>query len=371
MKKIINISVITAIAVSGVIAGGDIKKVETEIVEIEKIVEPAKTTVDGNLKAYSYTNDSVNFYDKESSSTATAVTLNVSHELMSGVTANFTALGYTDLGDSAGLNKMEGQSTGAFFNVANLTANYANTTFVAGRQTLDTPMVGSFDWLLAPSGFEAYTLVNKSVDKLTLVASFVDKLRANNSGEEFVKLDGDNFTFGASYNDAFSANIWYYNIDAGNYTEIYADAGYTYSKIKVEGQVVSTNYADEGKDSTVYGIKASGSFSNINLSAAYTSVNDREAGMVEIDSLYTSSWNTFASNIISDSYKIEAGTEFAGISAVASYADYDLANEVDVILNYAFNNDFSMDAIYTSTEYDTTTNDGAENALEVIATYKF
>jgi len=128
--KIINISLITAIAVSGVIAGGDIEKVETEVVEIEKVVEPVKTTVDGNLKAYSYTNDSVDFYDKESSSTATAVTINVSHEIMSGVKANFTALGYTDLGDNAGLNKMEGQSTGAFFNVANLTFDYANTTIL-------------------------------------------------------------------------------------------------------------------------------------------------------------------------------------------------------------------------------------------------
>jgi len=369
--KIINISLITAIAVSSAIAGGDIEKVKTEVVEIEKVIEPAKTTVDGNLKAYSYTNDSVDFYDKKSSSTATAVTLNVSHEIMSGIKANFTALGYTDLGDSAGLDKMEGQSTGAFFNVANLTANYADTTFIAGRQTLDTPMIGSFDWLLAPSGFEAYTLVNKSVNNLTLVASFVDKLRANNSGEEFAKLDGDNFTIGASYNDAFSANIWYYNVDAANYTEVYADAGYKYSNVKVEGQIVSTNFDDDGEDSTVYGVKVSGSLSNINLAASYASVNDREAGMVEVDSIYTSSWNTFASQIVTDSFKVEAGTEFAGISATASYADYDTANEVDIILNYGFNNDFSMDAIYTSTEYDTTTDDGAENALELIATYKF
>lgn len=369
--KIINISLITAIAVSGVIAGGDIEKVETEIVEIEKVVEPVKTTVDGNLKAYSYTNDSVDFYDKESSSTATAVTINASHEIIGGVTANFTAVGYTDLGDEAGLHKMEGQSTGAFFNVANLTATYSDTTFIAGRQTLNTPMIGSYDWLLSPSGFEAYTLVNKSINNLTLVASFVDKLRANNSGEEFVKLYGDNFTIGASYNDTFSANVWYYNVDAGNYTEVYADVGYIYSGIKVEGQIVSTDYDDEGEDSTVYGIKVSGSFSNINLSASYNSVNDREAGIVEIDSLYTSSWNIYASQIVADSYRIEAATEFAGISATASYADYDIANEVNVILNYGFNNNFSMDAIYTSTEYDTVSDDGAEDALELIATYKF
>jgi hypothetical protein len=369
--KLINISLITALTVSTMVAGGDIEKVETEVVEIEKVVEVSKTTVGGNLKVYNYTNDSVDFFDKESTSTATAVTLDVSHEIMSGVTANFTVLGYTDLGDNAGLIKMEGQSTGAFFNVANLTANYGDTTFVGGRQTLDTPMIGSFDWLLAPSGFEAYTLVNKSVNNLTLVASFVDKLRANNSGEEFAKLDGDNFTFGATYSDAFSASLWYYNVDAGNYTEVYADAGYDYSGVKVEGQVIATDYDDEGEDSTVYGLKISGSFSNVNLSAAYASVSDREAGMVEVDGIYTSSWNTFASQIVTDSYKLEAGTDFSGFTATASYADYDTANELDLILAYEFNEAFSLDAIYTSTEYDTTTDDGAEGALELIATYKF
>jgi len=369
--KIINISLITALTVGSLVAGGDIEKVETEVVEIEKVVEPSKTTVGGNFKIYNYTNDSVDFFDKESSSTATAVTLDVSHQLIEGVTANFSVLGYTDLGDSAGLIKMEGQSTGAFFNVANLTATYADTTFIGGRQTLDTPMIGSFDWLLAPSGFEAYTLVNKSINNLTLVASFVDKLRANNSGEDFAKLDGDNFTFGATYSDAFSASVWYYNVDAMNYTEIYADAGYDYSGVKVEGQVVSTDYDDDGEDSTVYGLKVSGGFSNVNLSAAYASVNDREAGMVEIDSIYTSSWNTLASQVVSDSYKLEVGTEFGGFSATASYADYDTANEVNVILAYAFNDEFSMDTIYTSTEYDTTSDEGAEGALELIATYKF
>ena len=369
--KLINISLITALAVSAIVAGGDIEKVETEVVEIEKVVEVSKTTVGGNLKIYNYTNDSVDFFDKESSSTATAVTLDVSHEIMTGVTANFTVLGYTDLGDSAGLLKMEGQSTGAFFNVANLTAHYADTTFVAGRQTLDTPMIGSFDWLLAPSGFEAYTLVNKSINNLTLVASFVDKLRANNSGEEFAKLDGDNFTVGASYSDVLSASVWYYNVDAGNYTEVYADAGYDYSGVKVEGQVVSTDYDDEGEDSTVYGLKISGAFSNVNLSASYASVSDREAGMVEVDSIYTSSWNIFASGIMTDSFKAEIGTELDNFTATLSYADYDTANEVDVILGYQINDKFDLGAIYTSTEYDTTTDDGTEGALEIILSYKF
>ncbi len=358
-------------ALSSAFAGGDIKPVVVDTIEVPKVQEVSKTTISGNAKFYYYTNDSVDLFDEASSAAAEAITLDVSHEIFSGVTANFTALGFTDAGDSIGELKMEDEKTGAFFNVANLTATYADTTLVAGRQLLDTPMLGSFDWLLIPSGFEAYTLVNKSVNNLTLVGSYVTKIRPNNSGDKFIKLDGDNYTLGASYSDAFSASVWYYNVDAGNYTQVYADAGYELSGVKLEAQVVTTDYDDEGEDSTGYGIKASGSFSNISLSAAYASINDRETGYIERDAMYTSSWNIMAAGIVSDSFKVEASTELDAFSATLSYADYDTANEVDVILGYAITDSLGVDAIYTSTEYDTTTDDGAEGALELILTYKF
>jgi len=372
--KLTQMSLVAILAVSSAFAGGDIEPVKTEAVAIEEAPAVAcnsNTTINGKAQFYYYTNDSVDLFDAESTAASAAITLDVSHTLFEGVTANFSVLGFTDLGDSVGEIKMEGEETGAFFNVANLTATFADTTLVAGRQLLDTPMLGSFDWLLAPSGFEAYTLVNKSITNLTLVGSYVTKLRANNSGDEFVKLDGDNYAFGAAYSDAFSASVWYYNVDAANYTQVYADAGYEFSGVKLEGQVVSTDYDDEGEDSTAYGVKVSGSLSSITLSAAYASVNDRETGYVEVDSLYTSSWNIFASGIVSDSFKVEAATELDALSATISYADYDTANELDVIVGYAITDCFSVDAIYTSTEYDTTTDDGAEGALEVIVTYKF
>ena len=369
--KSITISLVTTLALSSAMAGGDIKPVVVDTVEVPKVEEVSKTTISGNAKFYYYTNDSVDLFDEASSAASEAITLDVSHEIFSGVTANFTALGFTDAGDSVGELKMEGEKTGAFFNVANLTATFADTTLVAGRQLLDTPMLGSFDWLLAPSGFEAYTLVNKSIANLTLVGSYVTKVRPNNSGDKFIKLDGDNYAFGAAYSDALSASVWYYNVDAANYTQVYADAGYEYSGAKIEGQVISTDYDDDGEDSMVYGIKVSGSFANINLSAAYATVEDREAGMVEVDSVYTSSWNIFASQIMTDSFKVEAGTTLDAFTATLSYADYDTANEVDVILGYAITDSLGVDAIYTSTEYDTTTDDGAEGALELILTYKF
>jgi hypothetical protein len=80
---------------------------------------------------------------------------------------------------------MEGTDKGAYFNVANLTATYADTTFVLGRQLLDTPMLGGFDWLLAPGAFEAYTAVNNSFENIILVGSYVRTWRPNNTGDNF------------------------------------------------------------------------------------------------------------------------------------------------------------------------------------------
>ncbi len=79
----------------------------------------------------------------------------------------------------------EGEETGAFLNIANITAAYGDTTFVLGRQLLDTPMVQSFDWLLAPGSFEAYTVVNNSISNLTLVGSYIEAYRPNGKGTDF------------------------------------------------------------------------------------------------------------------------------------------------------------------------------------------
>jgi len=385
--KLTKLSLVAAFAISGLYAGGDIAPVPAPVVE-------NATTVDGKGVLYYYTTNAYNTGDlfKDASTAASAaVTLNVSHKIMEGLTANFTAVGFTDLGDGVGLNKFEGQATGGFFNVANLTANYGDTTLVLGRQLLNTPMVGSFDWLLAPTGFQAYTVVNKSVEGLTLVASYIEKMRPVNSGDNWVDLtsvkstDGnsDNYAVGATYSNGFDVSVWYYNVDAGDYSQVYADAGYEISGVKLAAQYVATDYNDAGLDSAAFGVKASTEISGFSLSAAYVSIADRAAGYVGRDGLYTSSWNSFASNNATDSYKISVGTEFAGVTATVSYADYDAADdittddisEMDVILNYKVMDNLTIDAIYSMTNYNLASTpaatDETDTAFELIATYKF
>ncbi len=378
--KLTKLSLIAIIAVNAAVAGGDIVEIETPSEACN-----SNTTINGKLQGYYITNDATDDMFGDQSQLGFAATLDVSHKFNNWLTANFSAIGYVNAFKQPNMIYMEGNKNGAFFNVANLTATFGDTTFVAGRQLLDTPMLGSFDWLLAPSAFEAYTLVNTSIENVTLVASYVRTLRDNSDllfgdGDQFTNLtdigDGNNWTVGAAYDDkTISASVWYYNVDAFNYTQVYADAGYNFGSFNVAGQFASTDYGI-GADSTAFAGKIETKISNFALMAAVSSVSDAAAGFVERDNFYTSSWNVFASAVAvanedTLSWKVSASTELSGVSLETSYAGYgDDGSELDVIAAYDFSKCISMNAIFSSTTANAANAD-AVNALEFIATYKF
>ncbi|HIP17849.1 MAG TPA: hypothetical protein EYG78_00750 [Sulfurovum sp.] len=377
--KFTKLSLVAALAVSAAFAGGDIEPVAAPVAEFPQ------TTIGGKATAYYSTDDSVvDMFDKESSALGTAITLDVSHKFNANIAANVTAVGFANVLDdgifsfqTAG-EYFEGEKSGAYFNVANITANYGGTTVVLGRQLLNTPMLSGFDWLLAPGAFEAYTAVNSSIENLTFVGSYVRTFRANNSGTDFATLDGDNWTVSAAFdNDALSGSVWYYNIDAGSYTQVYADAGYNFGVAKVMGQYVYTDI-DNDEASNVFGVKATATLGAFNLMAAYVNVSDNTARWVGImDGLYTSSWNSTTGSSMGNNFKVEAGTEFAGITASVSYAYYEYddlttdneGSEIDVILGYNITDTIDINAVYTNTDWGYNTD--AINALEIYANYKF
>jgi len=382
--KLTKLSLVAALAVSSAFAGGDIAPVEPVVAApvVEAAACNSNTTVSGKAQAYYYTTDGVDLFDSDSSAFATAVTLDVKHNFTENIAANFTAVGYANLMSELPFGYFENDEVGAYLNVANITATFGSTTFVLGRQLIDSPMFGSFDWKLAPSSFEAYTVVNSSITNLTLVGTYVTKLRSNDSGDNFIDLtdinDGNNYALGAVYaTDALSASIWYYNIDAGDYTQVYVDAGYNFGSVNIAAQYATTDYA-VSLDSDAYAAKIATSVSGFDLMAAVSSTSDNGAGIVERDNFYTSSWNTFASTIAEAnedtlSWKVSASTELAGLNAEVSYAAYgDEGSELDVILGYDVTKCINVAAVYTSTDYDVAVDaSDAEDALEFIATYKF
>jgi len=374
------LSVVTVLALSSAMAGGTI--------EIEKkpleVVKPA-TTVSGKLQGFYYTDSKTKLFNSKSSNLGTAATLDVSHKFFDGLSANFSAVGFANAMNKS-VNSvpgkyMEGTASGGFMNVANLTATYGDTTLVAGRQLLSTPMLGGFDWLLAPGAFEAYTLVNKSISNLTLIGSYVNRWRVNNSGDNFVDLANKNYAFAAVYSNEnlFDASVWYYNVDAGangGYKQVYADVAVNLMGAKVQGQYVKTNYATSTvSDASAYGAKVSYSAYGVSLYGAFAQIAGNKTGFVGVDSIYTSSWNTFASTVYNTkdaaTWKVDASTDIYGISSEFSYAGYGKnGSELDVILGYEANKALNLDLVYSATKANTATST-KDNALEVVATYKF
>ena len=386
--KLTRLSLIAALAVSAAFAGGDIEPVPAPVAEFPQ------TSIDGKLTAYYYTDDLTdNMFGTDDSQLGLATTLDVTHRFTESIAMNFSAVGFINTNKQTNGFYFEEERSGAFLNVANITANFADTTFVLGRQLLNTPMLTGFDWLLAPGAFEAYTAVNSSIENVTFVGSYVRTWRVNNTGDNWINLTSDalggghNWTVSGAYdNDAISASVWYYNIDAMDYSQVYVDGGYDFGVAKLLAQYAYTDW-DNIDASNVFGAKASATFGAFNLMAAYTNVSDNVAGWVGVmDGLYTSSWNTASGGSIGNNFKVEAGTEFAGIAASVSYAYYeydqnaiagveDEGQEIDVILGYdlkesanVFINKMDLNVVYTNTDYGL---GDAVNALEIYANYKF
>lgn len=375
--KFTKLSLVAVLAMSSAFAGG-------EIAPVAPVVAPtveSATTISGKLTGYYISDDSSDDMFGDQSQLAGGVTLDVAHTFTSWLTANFSALGYVNAFNDTDSTwgYFEQEKRGAYFNVANLTATYADTTLVAGRQLLATPMLQGYDWLLAPASFEAYTLMNQSIENLTLVGAYVTKVRGNNSGDFEGNLYGDNFAAGAMYdNKTITGSVWYYNVDAAMYTQVYADAGYNFGSFKVEGQYAGTNY-DLATDATAFGLKASTSLSGFDLSASYNYLADNATGYVSWNGLYTNQWNSSVADqfvgVDGDSinaFKVAAATTIMDVSAEVSYADYDNDfHEANVILSYDFTKAIDAGIVYSNTQAALWVPDNGVNQLEVYANYKF
>ncbi len=183
--------------------------------------------------------------------------------------------------------------------------------------------------------------------------------------------NGQNWLVGAVSSDTFDASVWYYNVDYEDYVQFYSNATMTFRDIQLSGQFAKTDYNSTVAYSTAFGAKVTTTIAGFNLLAAYNNISDN---IIRFDTFYTSSWNIFASHSLGDSFKFEVASELFGISAQTSYTYYefeqysDTGYEVNLLLGYNISDHFSIETIYTNTDYglgDDT------NTFEAIITYKF
>jgi len=272
---------------------------------------------------------------------------------------------------------------------AYLKGTYSNTTFILGRQTLETPFADSDDIGMVPNTFEAFTLINKDMQDTTLFFSQVQKWSGVDSDapSKFTSLNGNDGMqiIGVTYEGLAKTTLsgWFYNLD-GEVKISYFEASY-------EDETERFNYGgtvqyafqdyDNGDSSAIFGAAASFGVKSIGLTGtiAYNKTDGiaadnffgggpfltnaehntlKEAGPDGNTILYTLEWDASV-----------VGAE--GLSFVANidahHGDQYYAREYDVGGEYQYNEKLNFSAIYSDID------DRADSFknLRVFANYTF
>ena len=150
------------------------------------------TKVSGDAKLFYSTNNGSNdgaggdngasLFNQGSSQGQAAVSLSITSDLTEGVSAGVTGYGLTSLGLYNNLVSNIWETSAANANNVNnvawigeawLAGTAGKTTAKVGYMELDTPMVYSEHWSVAPNTYGAAVLINQDLPSTTLVGAFV------------------------------------------------------------------------------------------------------------------------------------------------------------------------------------------------------
>jgi imipenem/basic amino acid-specific outer membrane pore len=263
--------------------------------------------------------------DTSGSYADTALRIGVTGDLLKGVSFGVTGYAISTLGLEKNLvsnpfsgahnYRLGGDGTLTVDNVNNaqvddtawigelwLATTMGKTTAKVGRMELDTPLVFSEKWNIAPNTFDAAVLINQDLPDTTLVAAWVGKhngiplLNPNTLGKQGgVVTEGAGFnTFGlegayavGAINNSFkplTAQAWYYNVqDVADAFWLQADINcQLVPGVKIGGQYAEmspkgTGVVVAGKDdSSAYAFKVGyEGIPNLNVSASYSKVDEK------------------------------------------------------------------------------------------------
>jgi hypothetical protein len=291
-----------------------------------------------------------------------------------------------------------------------LDGKWGNTELKLGRQILDTPHADSDDIRMIPNYFEAYTLRNSDVQDLRLSVGFIRKMAGWENGVDassFVNigqtLGTDNiegvYYASASY-DAIkdlSLSLWYYH-----YTDIamvfYSEIGYEYHASKALDVIFGLQYdisQETGsaflgqQDAHTFGasVEFVSEMIGVHLLMAY----NKDSGDTGASSLNLGGGALFTSmedqtldamGQAGEAWMIGLGYHFdaigvEGLNAGVAYGCFTAnkassykANELDVVIEYTFNERFSLVTAYASTQFE---NQGVSDysQLRVVTNYNF
>ena len=348
MKKTLLLSVVAS---TMIMAGGDIAPVEPVVEAPVVVAEASAWTFGGQLVGYTQTIDQLgngDLFASESTFAAVGVQLSaVNSDIFAGIGAGVEVSAIEETQDSTeqGINAMR-ESAG--ITQAYLTYGFGATSIKLGRQTLPkslSPFAFSEGWQIFKNTFDAALVVNSSLPSTTLVYAYVKNSNrsvgpALENWEEINPTDAvhmitaqntsiENLTLTGSFYFApdMVANLGV--IGGGDATILWGDATYKADAftVGVQGGNIDPDGLD---DTTAFGAKIAANLGMFGLSAAYSSVDDGALAMTNFGTgvktpLYTQSiLNQNSISLDADTFKLTASAKALGGKFGLAYINADM-----------------------------------------------
>lgn len=327
----------------------------------------------GQAVVYYQTSDSFgagDLFDQAGARANVGLQLNVNGDLGNGFGFGATGIALGTLGleknvISAPMQRANDTASGvgAAFTQAYLTKKIYNTTLKLGRQELPlalSPLAFSEDWNVFKNSFDAVVAINTDIPDTTLVGAYVS--RGNSHGfananatnmSQFVDLSGNRINGGAYMVTALNKSIKeapmtlsYYLLkdvlgsENGHaiWGDVQVDAGLPVKIGLQGGQIMPKNGLTDTK---AFGAKVFGKVDTINLSCAYSSVNN---GAIAVENVGTRVKTPLYTQMLlnqdyikkdSDTWNIQASMPIGISNVSATYGMSDIGaneyNELDLI----------------------------------------
>jgi len=298
-----------------------------------------------------------------------------------------------------------------------LDGKWGNTEIKLGRQSLDTPHADSDDIRMIPNFFEAYTISNNDIKNLTLSAGYINRMagwenavNARNfidvgetiaaNFEDYRAAESQGIAYAsASYEGIknLSLSLWYYNYqDIANV--IYAEAGYEKTFDNKNTLTVGLQYdasTETGaallgeQDAETFGLSADFMFetAGVHILAAYNQDNGNTGatGLSLGGGPFFTSMEDQTLDAIGQAgsaWLVGAGYHFEkvginGLHAGIAYGNFQADNsndytseELDAVIDYTLNEQFSLTAAYASVSFDHVLSSDYDQ-FRLIANYSF
>ena len=393
MKKIIKLSLITALSVTGL----------TSTLSAADSIEDAfkNGKVKGYLKLHYFAKDYEGTATKDANILATGGSISYVTDEFHGISlgSTFQASHVLSVDDDSSKYSGDLDADGSVLSEAYIKYAFDNSYLKGGRQYMKLPLVAGSGSRIFKQSFEAYKVATKEIPDTTIVAALVTKFQGRTDGEgnepTFEKIGTDGATtIYVKNNSIKNLTLQLSALDVkDDYMTSFVDAKYNFDvelKPYISVQYYNTNYDNATADSSLAGVKAGINVEGVDLFAAYTETNDDGDVKHGLGSSsykqYTSTTSTSGANAFkagAETYQVGAAYKFGKLSTKVRHTDFNLPNneaslktsdlkETTFNFEYKFGGAFkNLKAALDFTILDSAAVDQQENDLRTKLVYSF